>query len=278
MVNKEELAQMSGEANLRGGGVPNVKCDDISIQSKSGAFVRTFLTRDKENNQYPQEPIGDSIDIVFLKIRRKLVEYDTVSGMTIRNTSEHNHKGDVVTMFEGSVKQRETAEVLKGRFPSLKTVQVIYALLVSKSGKTELVRLNVRGSSLGSFDEEGEGPMKFYRYLSSFQNDEHVWEYKTNLVAVSEVFNDPVEGEKQYYSIGFNRGAKLADKQLETVAAKMRDVFQQIEAYDAQFVSQGAGLLNEQTRNEVNAENDAESRKDVIDYPEEDIDVDQIPF
>lgn len=277
MIDKNELAQMSGEANLRGSGVQSVKCDDISIQSKSGQFIRTFLSRDKENGQYPQEPIGETVDIVFLKIRRKLVEYDNLSNTTIRYTAEHNHKSEIVTLF-GEDKQRETADVLKGRFPNLKTVQVIYALLVSKSGKTDLVRLNVRGSSLGSFDEEGEGPMKFYRYLSSFQSDEHVWEYMTRLVAVSETFNDPQEGEKQYFSIGFEPVKKLTDKQLETVVTNMREVHERITEYDAQFASQKTGLLDDAKREDLNAENVAESRKDVVDYPEEDIDVDQIPF
>jgi hypothetical protein len=163
--------------------------------------------------------LSNTIEVVFLKIRRKLVERGSNEGEIVRSTNEHNHKNEAVQLFDTrtNTKSYGIAADLREKYEGLRTVQVVYALLLQE-GKQEVVRLVVKGASLGS-DAKPEGVINFYQYLQSFGKDEHFWEFKTILTAVLE------EGKKSYFAKDFKRGEVLtADKAKEYVVKCMKEI------------------------------------------------------
>ena len=171
-----------------------------------GRILPQAHPRRQPRDQKPEEVnLGTPIKVVFLKIRRRLVER-TSKGEIICSTNEHNSKADAVTLLRHRTKEQKhgIAEDIRKAFPGLRTVQIVYALLLHGTGEPELVRLTIKGASLGS-EAKGEGVPTFYEYISSFPDGEHMWEYVTELHPVIE------EGAKTYFAIDFKRGQKLEE-------------------------------------------------------------------
>lgn len=272
----KSLEEMSGETNA--GTSPKLVLNEIRINGNEGKFLfkdvlggRKPSTKKDGKERYEEKEIGDSIELVFLKIRRKMSQYK--KGGNSLNTNEHNHKGDFVTLFgaEGGVK-RGVASDLREIHQGLRTVQVVYVLY-----KGELVRLIVKGSSLGS-DAKPEDRMDFYTYISSFKKDgreDHFYNYTTKLVATVE------EGEQgTYYSMTFSEGDKLNEKDMVDVEEKMTIAFKYAEALDTYVLSK----KEETKKGEVdtieydNTDNEPEGKTGEAGKNAEDINPDDIPF
>lgn len=267
-MNKTSLEDMSGENSATTS--PKLVLNEIRINGNTGKFLYKDILAgrkkdDSDKDKYGEKEIGDSVDLVFLKIRRKMSEYK--KGGNSLNTNEHNHKGDFITLFgaEGGV-QRGIASDLRDVYQGLRTVQVVYALY-----KDELVRLIVRGSSLGS-DAKPEDVMDFYKYISSFKKDskeDHFYEYVTKLVATSE------DGEQgTYYSMTFLQGDKLDADAMKKVEEQMTIAFKYAETLDAYVLSKKEG--GAQKSDTVQNEDDG-NKEDGVDV-EDEVNADDIPF
>jgi len=242
--------------------------NEVNLHGGKGIFTKTLFTEEKgEDNRYKTVDLGEEVKVVWLKIRRKLVQWDKELGL-IRSTNEHNAPTDVVTMFGQGGPKVGIASEIREEFDDLRTVQVVYALLVGE-GKSELVRLNVKGSSLGS-NNKAEDTTSFYDYLKKFTKDEHFYEYVTDISTVKEKSN---LGE--YHAMNFSRGAKLTDQQMEKVATEMKKVHQAAVEED-EYYSKGASTTVTAKPTQLTGTQPGGER--VIEYPEEEISPEDIPF
>jgi hypothetical protein len=148
----------------------------------------------------------------------------------------------------------------------LRTVQIVYALLLTTANEPELVRITVKGASLGS-EAKAEGVPTFYQYISSFPREAHMWEYITELSAVVE------EGAKTYFAIDFKQLTKLTPEELTLAEAKLREVAQNCRDVDearAAKIVQGAKV-------EIAAAQESDDESDAPASTDDDI-LNSIPF
>jgi hypothetical protein len=280
-TNEHDLAAMSGEGAYRGS--RPLELNEVSLNGDGdvvrtatggyepkGGYFRKKILIGKPKDEKPEEvKLGATISVVFLKIRRKLIERGK-DGEVLRSTNEHNSKNDAVSLFEGKGKTAKridgVASDLRERYEGLRTVQIVYALLVGGTGEPELVRLIVKGASLGS-EAKADEVTDFYSYLGSFRGEEHVWQYKTVLSAVRE------EGHKSYYAIDFKRGEALSEKSLEYAVEKLKEVHAKCSEIDATRAAKIA-------KRDVAGPEEEREEETVggIEYPKDDINPDDIPF
>jgi hypothetical protein len=162
-------------------------------------------------------------------------------------TSEYDSKmKDEVIEF--TTKDRGIAGEIKERM-ALGTQCVLYVYLPSRK---ETVRVIIKASALSS-ELNPEGVMGLFDYFNSFNMEEELpCEYTT--IFGSTFREDGKNRRKTYYATTFKRGDRVKDENMSTVYEKLEEV-------DAK-TGQPAPAVSE----------------DKIEYPEEDINPDDIPF
>lgn len=239
----KELAEAAGETHWRR--VAPLELNEVSLNGdgstdevapgqfvrKGGYFRKRILTGNRNRNEKPKEEnLGAPIKIVFLRKRRKLVERGGTDGKIVRATNEHNHPKEAVTLYHADTNTSEDgiAHDLKQKYGvrNLKTVELIYALLMTEGNEPELIRIPIKGSSLGS-EVKADTTTDLYSYMSSFSPDEHMWEYYTVLSPVLE------KGKQQYFAVDFKRGTPIeGDVLANAVAPALRKVRDNCAAVD----------------------------------------------
>lgn len=255
------LEEMSGEKQAS----PRLALNEITINGQTGSFrmrdVKGGLIEGSDGKKrYAERDLGKEVEVVFLKIRRKLQAHQ--EGKRPLATNEHNAKTDLVTLFGHELGvQKGTAEQLRVQFPILKTVQVVYALY-----ENELVRLFVRGSSLGS-KSKPEGIADFYSYISGFKKNgrnDHFYECYTKLLSLQE------RGKLgPYFCMTYQEGDKLSADEMQVVQANMTIAYDFAKEVDAYY-----------SGDKVTAKA-SESVLPTVEYPEddeEDLNPEDIPF
>lgn len=234
---------------------------DGTYTKKGGYFRKRIWVGRKNKDAKPEEVnLGSSINVVFLKIRRKLMERSS-GGEIVRSTSEHTSTKDVVGLYETATKNSTfgIAEDIRKRYMGLRTVQTVYALLlpsITTGSEPELVRITIKGSSLGS-DAKPEGVLNFYQYITSFPKDEHIYDYETVLSPVLE------KGQKSYYAIKFESGKKLSPEVRTLARTKLMDLHLKCKELDESVASKMA-------KPDAAAETNGEGDKS-FEYPTEEI-------
>lgn len=254
----DELAKATGQANYQN--TPRLVLNEVLLNGDKGFWrKRIWLGRTKENDsEKPEEvELGENIQVIFLKIRRKLVARSKKGEITF-STNEHNTVNDTVAVYEGGKEVfKGTAKEAREKYESMRTVQVIYALFLDKN-KPELVRLTLKGSSLGS-ENKPEGVLDFYQYLGSF-GEESITSYITNLGVVQE------HGMKDYYSATYTRGQKVDEALFKNVLENLDNVLVYTNKQD------------EIRGRDTNALAFATNEMPTAQYPDEDIRPEDIPF
>jgi len=209
-INKEELAEMSGETSFRRPARYVVPL--VSLNGNEGKFYKNVLT--DEGSQ--KEPLDDvEIKGTILKIRRVLTQF----GKDERYyTNEHDSWKDKLILFhakDGKVNRIDegVTEGIRNRHQELRYTSHIYFLL-----DKEVVKLVVRGSSVGNFIEFTNG---------EFKQNEHLFEYEIKIT--------PSKQENKalgttYYAMKFEKGDKIED--LTEVADKIKEVSDAIKRQD----------------------------------------------
>jgi uncharacterized OB-fold protein len=226
----------------------------VRLHGKTGKFIyKDYLNR-KEGEDVEETDIGDKVNVVFLKVRRKLAFYDSASERFVQ-TNEHNSHKDYV--YLESMHDEGPAYEIRDRHPQLRTHQMVYAYMPERS---EIVILPVKGASLGS-RVEVEGVTKFYDYLSSF-DERNFNDYITEITAVEE------KGKMgEYFTMNFKEVKEINSK--DEVLEMIKKIHEVTEVYD-KYYSPTAPVLENAA--------EAASIESRIDYPEEDINPDDIPF
>lgn len=267
-MDKKTLSEMSGENE--NGGAPKLVLNQIRFNGKKGTYfyedVKAGLIEKDGKKTYGKTDIGNEIKITFLKIRRRLYQFR--KDEKALTTNEHNHIGCRVSLFGNDKVENGIASELREKYPQLRTQQIIYALY-----RGELVRLIIKGASLGSKSKPKDVD-DFYSYISKFSGkDEHFYEYNT-ILSVGEENGDLGE----YYVMHFTRGNKLDN--LDDVSSNMEIAFNYCNEADKYYVSRMP--VPEKLKSLVTNQNRPKVEEiDTIEYPEaedEDLSVDDIPF
>lgn len=271
---QEDISSKTGEGIYRRA---SLSLDKVTFNGNDGLFFEQDkdAKADEVTKKIPKNQItkqGEALDVVFLKIRRVLSAYSKKASM---RTTEHNHKGETVTLYKPDGNEVGVAKDLRETYPLLKTQQIVYCLLPKED---KVVRLVVKGSSLGSEFKHPQGVYKFYDYLQSFASNEHSHEFITKLVPVQE------EGPQGiYYAISFLKGEKLDAETLAEVKAKINDIHERTVAIDQRLNSASAKGKKEVSIDDIPIinEDDDEEMMGGVKFPEKDegvINAKDIPF
>lgn len=237
------------------------RANEVRLNGETGEFQYVDLLGKKQGQKAEVRDLGQSIRVAFLKVRRKLGYYDGKTRRMIQ-TAEHNHKDDQTFLFGPNVKGK--ASELREQFEKLRTIQVVYALLSNGTDTPEVVKLIVKGASLGS-ENKAESTTDFYAYLQSFEEGEHAHEFVTNLKAVQE------SGAKDYWCIDFKRGAKLPEDKMALSSEKIREIHEATTAQDRYYNVKSETEVREET-------NDIQIDDNYPDAATEGINPEDIPF
>lgn len=239
----DDLDAMTG---IGEGGAPAFVLDQLSLNGDAeivetpegfkpkGGFFRVLKLKNNKKNEKPaEERLGDSVQVVFLKIRRALQQRSTDGKLRLW-TSEHSSPDDVVELrsSESQKVMIGSARALRDKFEGLRTVQYVYALLLRGSTtEPELVKIKLKGSALGS-EVKSEDVKSFYDYIYEERKDaegkkEHLRHYVTELGSLKE------QGKKAYFTVTFERGEKLPDEWCKLSDDTLREVHSKLVAIDA---------------------------------------------
>jgi hypothetical protein len=222
---------------------PQLITNIIRLNGQDGRFelrkVKDGQVKDDKTGKlmYPTEELGFQTDMIFLRIRRKLVEKLQGRPDLAPNpaySTEHNHKGEKVILTTPHGTEYGTSDELRQKYPNLRTQQIVYALY-----RGDLVRLTVKGSSLGS-EAKPKEIMDFYDYIASFRENlnardgkkDHFYDFVTELHSLKEMGN-----LGSYYTMSFQRGHANSPEMMQTVAMAMKQVHEFVTASDEYYQS-----------------------------------------
>ncbi len=266
MNNAESLAHMSGETAFKRPRL--LTLDELSMNGNEGKFYITRFTKEKDaSGKYLKEELGTTpLAMVFMKIRRKLTEFD--GDGIVRSTIEHSTPNDQVTLFEArtNTMRKGIARDFREEHEKMRTVQVVYCY---NPDDGSVYKLNIKGMSLGS-KEQPKGELSFYEYLSSYAENDHVYEYLTQIIPCT---RKSKMGQK--YAMRFERGEKLNLEAFNKMGDELKRVYDNITLVDGYYKESAEAKINKDSRREkVGNSEDV----DTIEYPEDDINPDDIPF
>jgi hypothetical protein len=272
----EDIQNMTGQDNFKR--APQYKIDELHVQGDrskhkfyqitEGHFKIKHVSQEPDKEKgYLITDAGVELKVVFLKIRRILSEYKKATNSYIK-TSEHNKGDDIVTLYGADGGNRiGVASDLRNEFQGLRTQQIVYVFVPSMK---KVMKLVVKGSSLGS-ESKAEDVLGFYQYLGTFNTDnQRVHEYITKLVAIP---------EGDYFTTSFIRGEKLTDEQIPKIEELIREVHTQVTAIDDYYKEKHAkfavpaGATGALPVIQVEVD-----EPDTVEYPEEEISPEDIPF
>lgn len=222
-MTNDEIANMTG-AGIYG---KRFSVSEITFNGNTGDFM--YRDKDAQKNadgKYPKENLGKSLDIVFLKIRRKLSVFKkNGNGLS---TNEHNSKNDMVVVYgPNNLRDIGTASAMREKYHELRTQQMVYCYYPAKK---EIVRIVIKGASLGSEVKHPADVNKFYDYLQTFSKEEPVHTVFTKLSPIKEA-----GPQGDYYAIRFDKGATLAPEQQEKINSSIIEVHTAILESDTAF-------------------------------------------
>lgn len=238
---QEDISNKTGENIYRRA---KLSLDEVTFNGNTGIFYEREkdAEKDEKTGKYPKKAIsetGGTINVVFLKIRRVLSSFSKKGSL---RTSEHNHKGEMAVLYGPSgLKEPGIASELREKYPQLKTQQIVYCY---RPGFNKIVRIVIKGSSLGSEYKHLAEVLKFYDYLQSFSSNEHSHEFVTQLTPVKE------EGPQgDYYAISFVKGQKLGEEELKKVELMINEIHEKTSEIDSRF--QGNIKKPKEVKNEL---------------------------
>lgn len=258
------MKEMSGERES----APQLKLNQIRINGQTGEFLFKDILHPKEvdgRNTFEEHSLGKEVKVVFLKVRRKLVQFRT--GKKPIMSQEHNSKYDKITLFGDSILVEDN-DVIREKFPKIKTQQIIYGIY-----ENELVRISVQGASLGS-NSKSPDVFDFYSYIASFKSNgenEHFYEYHTILKSIQE------KGKLgPYYCMDYKRGEKMNEEEMKIVEEKMTVAYDFCNSMDSYYKERQQSSISNKEQSSENVIQLEEQESD--DETSNEINVEDIPF
>ena len=276
-LTEEQKARLREQSGMQSGGVRlplveritlNGNCD--AIEDEKGNLVRppvTFRSMDLANTPKDERPvnipIGSSLDVIFVKIRRRLVARDS-KGFQVMSSTQHGHKDQVVSLWkEEKLIDTGKASELRVKYEDLRTVQEIYIL---HEGKLKM--LIVKGAALGSETRDKKYPT-FYEYLQSISS-EGIFSCVTKLGGVKE------KGAKDFYTMTFEKGRPTTAEEQLAVLSESDKLTEIIKEYDKEnSVVRNGENKKEMTEGEKSSDPELESLANSLNGLE---DLNEVPF
>jgi hypothetical protein len=243
----ERLAGLSSDGQER---APKYNPTVLKFNGNTGAFS-TYNIETKE-----ETPITDPVEITVLKRRKALSAWTSNDSHFTNEYNNTNQKVSLYKNLEGTVTHEatDTPGELRAKYPTLKTKEVVYCLFNGAVHK-----LDIKGTSLRDWWD-------FSKKLN--EEDKHSFQIVTGIssVAVKE------KGKIPYYKMVFeNKG----ESDLDALEEPMKEVAEGTGKVDEYFARKIAGEFR---KNQGSATAAATPAGDVIEYPADDINVDDIPF
>lgn len=280
-MNEQDLAMMSGETNYQNVQLPVY--DELVLNGNDGIFTKVFKTKPKvqiideldgsTKEVYEREVVGKTIELVWLKLRRKLIE-KTQEGV-VRQTSEHNTKKDIVSIYHynGMATQHgieaSTINGDTGLYPKMKVNQIVYAMDIKDN---HIYKVILKGGSL-SMQERLPTATLFYDYISSMGKEEHFY---TMLNVMTGTAYKTKLGVKFYCN--FTKGRGLAIDEQKIVGEAMLDIHTKLKAYDDSKATQKADPIKAPTVAGKGMDDIPSIDYGDIDYGDANVNPDDIPF
>jgi len=256
-MNKDEIKDMMGLGN---GGNAHLKLNEVSLNGDTGKFSMIDLIGGKqEDGKYKTEELGDIVKGVILKMRWRYFKLTPDGdGYKVTSSSEYDNKHeDEVVVFGKD--DKGLAKEMKEKY-ELGTQRVLYTYLPDHK---QVVRLNVKSSALdGSDNPNGE------KGLFEYQNEiEELLELPIDFVTeFGKVKRDGRKEGDYYYAMTFKKARELSETEREKCVAQLTDIHDKTKSVKV--------VATEQQLDQV-VEAPEESK---VDYPENTIDPDSIPF
>lgn len=235
-INKEELAEMSGEKDFRRPVKYNVPI--IRLNGQTGKFTRTTTNESGEWNTEELKGVK-IIKGTMLKIRRSLRESKRDF---MRFTNEHNSSRDKVIVFETDMTKeddRRTSKIDEGMYdrirPEYQDLKVHLHIYFLLDGEKDVTKLIVKGASLSSL----------FDYINELNSNEYTFESQI------EIEPEAIDGNLgSYYAMKFKKGNK---SDMDIVSEKIKEVNEQIrkqESYYAESNTDNNKSLETSSENE----------------------------
>jgi hypothetical protein len=261
-MDQKEIAALTGQAG--GERVPAFKLNEVKMSGDTGKFsLREILGTKGADGKYPVQELGDIVRGVILKMRWRLTRYEeTPDGKggkisTTWMTSEFDNKNiDNVVLFNSG--EKGLAADIKVKH-NLGSQRVLYVFV---PGLKQTVRVIVKASALSGdknpgFLSEG-GPFGLFEYVDSFfmANGEYMHEFLTEFTSIYR--EDKTNPRKSYFAMTFKRGKAIEVENKAKIIDMIKEVHEKV----------GTAFADTYVPPAV----------DVIEYPTEEINPDDVPF
>ena len=217
MVDITKAIEQSGEDNIK---IPTRSNYPIlKFNGKTSIF--SIIKIDEETNEKKVYDIGDSTEVVILKVRR-ILNYFTKDDSFY--TNEHDSRKDIIVLFHKDKTGKRTKlsngteEELKKEYPLLKIRQVLYVLAGDNNGEEKIMKFNVKGASLS----------KLWNYFQ--EKDSHIFEILTSIKSEEES-NDM----GSYYVMNFENKEKISEDKLEKVVKDIDTIVNEINEMEKHY-------------------------------------------
>jgi hypothetical protein len=249
----EEIAAANGQTGSDR--IAAYKLNEIKLNGNTGTFIlRQTLAEKGEDGRYPTKELGPKIGGVILKMRWRLARFEK-NKASILSSEFDNKSTDTVVLFGSN--EKGIAAALKDKY-ELGSQRVLYTYIPAIK---EVVRIIVKPSAL-SGDKNLEGQLGLFEYVDGFNQDKkYLHEWMTEFSTVKRT--EPVE----YFAMTFR-----AHKEIEAENKQpMVDLFKEVheKTNGSAFAEHYAGTDGDGKGAPANIAGE---------YPEEDINPDDIPF
>jgi len=247
-MSPEQLAQMAGTNAYKGGHVGGSYYDTITL-GKDGKFYLSYYSQPKDKREDPIA-IGSKLNITIVKIRSKLTKWQ--DNAKVLESVEYDAGATAIATTKGNMTEKEAKDL--GAKKSL----VVYA-----EYKGSLVKLTVSGGSLYNPDDEED--LRLYSYLQSFEGDDHIFMAETTVKAKEFAYEFNGE-DKTTYHMTFAKGKKSDLALVGTTLTTLTESLPDNDARDFMFL----GFTKKA--------DEQYAGKKMPDYPEDEINPDDVPF
>lgn len=258
----EDVSHLTGENDSKRP-PKNLILNEVRFNGKKGKFTYVNLIDRKDGEKAVEIDLGESVNVIVLKIRRRISGFNKPLD-TFYTSTEHNAKDDVVYLFGAKEKgiSGELSDKYRAQGIKMQSQRVLYAFLLRENMERELVRLVVKGSTMNwKRDGKSEDHMDFFDYTQREKaKDDHIY------MSVTTVYSGEETGPLgEYYTMYFKVGPRVPKDKLDIVTAKIKELH-------ALAVEQDSYYRETATQPEPDA------NLPTIEYPEEDINPEDIPF
>lgn len=260
--NIADLAAYAGDEEYKGLPV-TTNMDELKLGT-DGKFYVTHYSGEKTDGAWPIDDMGESVEVVVLKVRRKIEKWDNHEMVVASHEySSRTAKVKVAVKNGDEVEEYEMTEKEAKEKYGAKVPIILYVMVVSTG---TVVKLKVTGQSL--YNPDDTESLRLYSYLQTFEGEQHSFMFVTKLVAK---VSGASEDGKPYYNITFVRGDELDVERLNRVGGLIVGLKTTLDEAD-KVAAKRSPIYKKKDKEDWSAP----VKK--IEYPTEDIDVDDIPF